>query len=81
MILFVEREVIMGRIKDLLYTGVPNMGYTDDLLRENNILQRNVRELQEQLQKSHQRIKHLTDNRWSEDKEEPDKNQPELDLK
>ena len=34
MILFVEREVIMGRIKDLLYTGVPGMGYTDDLLRE-----------------------------------------------
>ena len=81
MILFVEREVIMGRIKDLLYTGVPNMGYTDDLLRENNILQRNVRELQEQLQKAHQRIKHLTDNRWSEDKEEQNKNQTELDLK
>ena len=33
----------MGRIKDLLYTGVPGMGYTDDLLRENNILQRNVK--------------------------------------
>tara|TARA_R110001592_G_scaffold361207_2_gene671292 strand:+ start:343 stop:588 length:246 start_codon:yes stop_codon:yes gene_type:complete len=81
MILFVEREVIMGRIKDLLYTGVPNMGYTDDLLRENNILQRNVRELQEQLQKSHQRIKHLADSKWSEDKEEQNKNQTELDLK
>tara|TARA_R110002012_G_scaffold256912_1_gene437105 strand:- start:21 stop:230 length:210 start_codon:yes stop_codon:yes gene_type:complete len=69
----------MGRIKDLLYTGVPGMGYTDDLLRENNILQRNVRELQEQLQKAHQRIKHLSDSNWSED--EPDKNQTELDLK
>lgn len=69
----------MGRIKDLLYTGVPNMGYTDDLLRENNILQRNVRELQEQLHKAHQRIKHLADSNWSED--EPDKNQTELDLK
>ena len=79
MILFVEREVMMGRIKDLLYTGVPNMGYTDDLLRENNILQKNVKELQEQLQKAHQRIKHLADSNWSED--EPDKNQTELDLK
>jgi|TARA_A100000172_G_scaffold49879_1_gene31307 predicted nucleic acid-binding Zn-ribbon protein len=69
----------MGRIKDLLYTGVPGMGYTDDLLRENNILQRNVRELQEQLQKAHQRIKHLSDSNWSKD--EPDKNQTELDLK
>jgi|TARA_R100000544_G_C2202379_1_gene47427 predicted nucleic acid-binding Zn-ribbon protein len=69
----------MGRIKDLLYTGVPNMGYTDDLLRENNILQKNVKELQEQLQKAHQRIKHLADSSWSED--EPDKNQTELDLK
>ena len=27
----------MGRVKDLLYTGVHNMGYEDDLLRENNI--------------------------------------------
>jgi len=71
----------MGRVKDLLYTGVYDMGYEDDLLRENNILQRNVRELQEQLQKAHQRIKHLTDNRWSEDEKEPDKNQPELDFK
>lgn len=69
----------MGRIKDLLYTGVPGMGYTDDLLRENNILQKNVKELQEQLQKAHQRIKHLADSSWSED--EPDKNQTELDLK
>ena len=34
----------MGRIKDLLYTGVPNMGYTDDLLRENNILQKTEKE-------------------------------------
>ena len=71
----------MGRIKDLLYTGVPNMGYTDDLLRENNILQKNVKELQEQLQKAHQRIKHLADSNWSEDKEEQNKNQTELDLK
>lgn len=71
----------MGRVKDLLYTGVYDMGYEDDLLRENNVLQRNVRELQEQLQKAHQRIKHLTDNRWSEDKEEQDKNQIQLDLK
>ena len=57
------------------------MGYTDDLLRENNILQRNVRELQEQLHKAHQRIKHLADSKWSEDKEEQNKNQTELDLK
>mgnify|MGYP003652658730 FL=1 len=71
----------MGRVKDLLYTGVHNMGYEDDLLRENNILQRNVRELQEQLQKAHQRIQHLTVNRWSDDEKEPDKNQSELDLK
>ena len=71
----------MSRVKDLLYTGVYDMGYEDDLLRENNILQRNVRELQEQLQKAHQRNKHLTDNRWSEDEKEPDKNQPELDFK
>ena len=28
------------------------MGYEDDLLRENNILQKNVKELQEQLQKA-----------------------------
>jgi len=69
----------MGRVKDLLYTGVYDMGYEDDLLRENNILQKNVRELQEQLQKAHQRIKHLADSSWSED--EPDKNQTELDLK
>jgi len=69
----------MGKVKDLLYTGVYDMGYEDDLLRENNILQKNVRELQEQLQKAHQRIKHLTDSSWSEDK--PDKNQIELDLK
>ena len=71
----------MGKVKDLLYTGVYDMGYEDDLLRENNILQKNVRELQEQLQKAHQIIKHLTDNRWSEDKEEQNKNQTELDLK
>ena len=71
----------MGKVKDLLYTGVYDMGYEDDLLRENNILQKNVRELQEQLQKAHQRIKHLADSSWSEDKEEQDKNQTELDLK
>jgi len=69
----------MGRVKDLLYTGVYDMGYEDDLLRENNILQKNIRELQEQLQKAHQRIKHLADSSWSED--ESDKNQIELDLK
>tara|TARA_R100000152_G_C6757269_1_gene181076 strand:+ start:39 stop:287 length:249 start_codon:yes stop_codon:yes gene_type:complete len=55
----------MGRVKDLLYTGVYDMSYEDDLLRENNILRKNVKDLQEQLNKSHQRIKHLTSNEWS----------------
>jgi hypothetical protein len=30
----------MGRVKDLLYTGVYDMSYEDDLLRENNILRK-----------------------------------------
>ena len=60
----------MGRIKDLLYTGVYNMSYEDDLLRENNILRKNVKDLQEQLNKAHQRIKHLTDNKWSEERKD-----------
>ena len=68
----------MGRIKDLLYTGVYDMSYEDDLLRENNILRKNVKDLQEQLNKAHQRIKNLTDNTWSEDTE--DKNQMDLKL-
>tara|TARA_R100001015_G_C4576637_1_gene133806 strand:+ start:188 stop:400 length:213 start_codon:yes stop_codon:yes gene_type:complete len=68
----------MGRIKDLLYTGVYNMSYEDDLLRENNILRKNVKDLQEQLNKAHQRIKNLTDNTWSE--ETKDKNQMDLEL-
>jgi len=68
----------MGRIKDLLYTGVYNMSYEDDLLRENNILRKNVKDLQEQLNKAHQRIKNLTDNTWSEDTK--DKNQMDLEL-
>jgi uncharacterized protein YlxW (UPF0749 family) len=68
----------MGRVKDLLYTGVYDMSYEDDLLRENNILRKNVKDLQEQLNKAHQRIKNLTDNTWSEDTE--DKNQMDLKL-
>ena len=68
----------MGRIKDLLYTGVYNMSYEDDLLRENKILRKNVKDLQEQLNKAHQRIKNLTDNTWSE--ETKDKNQMDLEL-
>ena len=60
----------MGRIKDLLYTGVYNMSYEDDLLRENNILRKNVKDLQEQLNKAHQRIKNLTDNTWSEERKD-----------
>ena len=68
----------MGRVKDLLYTGVYDMSYEDDLLRENNILRKNVKDLQEQLNKAHQRIKNLTDNTWSEDTK--DKNQMDLEL-
>jgi len=68
----------MGRVKDLLYTGVYDMSYEDDLLRENNILRKNIKDLQEQLNKSHQRIKHLTNNKWSE--ETKDKNQMDLKL-
>jgi len=60
----------MGRIKDLLYTGVYDMSYEDDLLRENNILRKNIKDLQEQLNKAHQRIKHLTDNKWSEERKD-----------
>ena len=60
----------MGRVKDLLYTGVYDMSYEDDLLRENNILRKNVKDLQEQLNKAHQRIKHLTDNKWSEERKD-----------
>tara|TARA_A100001201_G_scaffold19846_2_gene22259 strand:- start:17804 stop:17989 length:186 start_codon:yes stop_codon:yes gene_type:complete len=59
----------MGRVKDLLYTGVYDMSYEDDLLRENNILRKNIKDLQEQLNKAHQRIKHLTNNKWSEEKD------------
>ena len=76
----------MGRVKDLVYTGVHAMTYesdkylsiADDLLRENKILRKNVKDLQEQLNKAHQRIKNLTDNTWSEDTE--DKNQMDLKL-
>ena len=68
----------MGRVKDLLYTGVYDMSYEDDLLRENNILRKNVKDLQEQLNKAHQRIKNLTDNTWSE--ETKDENQMDLKL-
>tara|TARA_R100001082_G_C4337498_1_gene148513 strand:- start:606 stop:818 length:213 start_codon:yes stop_codon:yes gene_type:complete len=68
----------MGRVKDLLYTGVYDMSYEDDLLRENNILRKNVKDLQEQLNKAHQRIKNLTNNTWSEDTK--DKNQMDLEL-
>tara|TARA_R100001126_G_C4790440_1_gene131603 strand:+ start:506 stop:694 length:189 start_codon:yes stop_codon:yes gene_type:complete len=60
----------MGRVKDLLYTGVYDMSYEDDLLRENNILRKNIKDLQEQLNKAHQRIKHLTDNKWSEERKD-----------
>ena len=60
----------MGRVKDLLYTGVYDMSYEDDLLRENKILRKNVKDLQEQLNKAHQRIKHLTDNKWSEERKD-----------
>jgi len=76
----------MGRVKDLVYTGVHAMTYesdkylsiADDLLRENKILRKNVKDLQEQLNKAHQRIKNLTDNTWSE--ETKDKNQMDLEL-
>jgi uncharacterized protein YlxW (UPF0749 family) len=76
----------MGRVKDLVYTGVHAMTYesdkylsiADDLLRENRILRKNVKDLQEQLNKAHQRIKNLTDNTWSE--ETKDKNQMDLKL-
>mgnify|MGYP003155131838 FL=1 len=76
----------MGRVKDLVYTGVYDMTYesdkylsiADDLLRENKILRKNVKDLQEQLNKAHQRIKNLTDNTWSE--ETKDKNQMDLKL-
>ena len=76
----------MGRVKDLVYTGVHAMTYesdkylsiADDLLRENRILRKNVKDLQEQLNKAHQRIKNLTDNTWSE--ETKDKNQMDLEL-
>ena len=68
----------MGRVKDLLYTGVYDMSYEDDLLRENRILRKNVKDLQEQLNNAHQSIKNLTDNTWSEDTE--DKNQMDLKL-
>ena len=54
------------------------MSYEDDLLRENNILRKNVKDLQEQLNKAHQRIKNLTDNTWSEETE--DENQMDLKL-
>jgi predicted nucleic acid-binding Zn-ribbon protein len=60
----------MGRVKDLVYTGVYDMSYEDDLLRENNILRKNIKDLQEQLNKAHQRIKHLTDNKWSEERKD-----------
>jgi len=76
----------MGRVKDLVYTGVHAMTYesdkylsiADDLLRENKILRKNVKDLQEQLNKAHQRIKNLTGNTWSE--ETKDKNQMDLEL-
>ena len=76
----------MGRVKDLVYTGVYDMTYesdkylsiADDLLRENKILRKNVKDLQEQLNKAHQRIKNLTDNTWSE--ETKDENQMDLKL-
>jgi|TARA_A100001518_G_C1215738_1_gene58572 uncharacterized protein YlxW (UPF0749 family) len=67
----------MGRVKDLLYTGVYDMSYEDDLLRENNILRKNVKDLQEQLNKAHQRIKNITDNTWSEET----KGENQMDLK
>ena len=78
MILFVWNEVDMGRVKDLVYTGVHTMTYesdkylsiADELLRENRILRKNVKDLQEQLNKAHQRIKHLTDNKWSEERKD-----------
>ena len=60
----------MGRVKDLVYTGVYDMSYEDDLLRENKILRKNVKDLQEQLNKAHQRIKHLTDNKWFEERKD-----------
>ncbi len=68
----------MGRMKDLLYTGVYDMGQTDDLLRENMILQKNIKELQGQLNQAHQRIKHLVDTKWADNK--PDPNQMDLKL-
>tara|TARA_R100001129_G_scaffold44670_1_gene30625 strand:- start:247 stop:507 length:261 start_codon:yes stop_codon:yes gene_type:complete len=62
----------MGRMKDYLFTfgfinqyGEYDMGQTEDLLRENMILQKNIKDLQGQLNQAHQRIKHLVSNEWS----------------
>ena len=68
----------MGRIKDILYNGEYVMGYEEDLTRENVILHKNVRDLQEQLNKAHLRIKHLSDKTtWAEIEDE---NQMKLKL-
>ena len=40
------------------------------MLNENKILRKNIKDLQEQLNKAHQRIKHLTDNKWSEERKD-----------
>lgn len=68
----------MGRMKDYLFNfgfmnqyGEYDMGQTEDLLRENMILQKNVKDLQGQLNQAHQRIKHLSQKTgWSPDQME-----------
>lgn len=57
------------------------MGYEEDLLRENIILQKNVKELQAQLQQAYQRIKHLSGkSQWAEISNS-NSNQIEMNLK
>jgi len=47
------------------------MTQEDDLIREINILRRNVKDLQAQLNQAHQRIKHLSQKTgWSPDQME-----------
>lgn len=59
------------------------MGYEEDLLRENIILQKNVKELQAQLQQAYQRIKHLSGkSQWAEiSNSNSNTNQIEMNLK
>ena len=57
----------MGRVKDLVYTGVHAMTYesdkylsiADDLLRENKILRKNVYDLQLELKNAYKKLDSL----------------------